>query len=209
MSELEPSQMRVSDADRHRVQEILRQAAGDGRLDLDELDERLEASFKAKTYGELVPLTADILGPAQSPVPAPAQQPPLLPGQDSGRAFTIMGGVDRKGVWVVPRQFSAFALMGGIYLDLRQAQFSAPEVTLTINLVMAGATVVLNRNTHVVVDGIGIMGSFDPPRSDPSVQLDAGSPVVRINGVALMGSVTVKRRPMPGEKTLPGWRRRH
>jgi hypothetical protein len=35
------SRMRISDADRHRVAEVLRQAAGEGRLEFDELDERL------------------------------------------------------------------------------------------------------------------------------------------------------------------------
>lgn len=209
MGELEPHQMRVSDADRHRVQEILRQAAGEGRLDLDELDERLEASFKAKTYGELVPLTADILGPSQDLTPAMKAQPPVLPGQESGRAFTIMGGVDRKGVWAVPREFTAFALMGSIHLDLRQAQFPGPEVTLTLNVVMGGADVVVNRNTHVIVDGVGILGAFEAPRADPTLQLDAGSPVVRVKGVALMGGVAVRRKAMPGESKIPGWRRRH
>jgi hypothetical protein len=57
MGELEgrdPAQMRISDADRHRVAEVLRDAAGEGRLDLSELEERLEATWAAKTYGDLV-----------------------------------------------------------------------------------------------------------------------------------------------------------
>jgi hypothetical protein len=56
----DPSRMRISDADRHRVAEVLREAAGEGRLDLDELDERLELTFAAKTYADLVPITADL-----------------------------------------------------------------------------------------------------------------------------------------------------
>ena len=54
------SRMRISDADRHRVAEVLRQAAGEGRLELDELDERLELTFSAKTYADLIPITADL-----------------------------------------------------------------------------------------------------------------------------------------------------
>ena len=57
-----PSRLRISDEDRHKVAEVLRQAAGEGRIDLDELDERLEATYAAKTYGELVPITADLPG---------------------------------------------------------------------------------------------------------------------------------------------------
>ena len=56
----DPSRLRVSDADRHRVGELLREAAGEGRLDIEELEERLEAAYAAKTYADLVPLTADL-----------------------------------------------------------------------------------------------------------------------------------------------------
>jgi hypothetical protein len=43
------ARLRISDDDRHRVAEVLRTAAGEGRIDLDELDERLEATYAAKT----------------------------------------------------------------------------------------------------------------------------------------------------------------
>ena len=33
----DPAQLRISDADRHQVAEILREAAGEGRLELDEV----------------------------------------------------------------------------------------------------------------------------------------------------------------------------
>jgi hypothetical protein len=56
----EASELRISDEDRHKVAEVLRQAAGEGRIDLEELDERLEATYRAKTYGELVPITVDL-----------------------------------------------------------------------------------------------------------------------------------------------------
>src|SRR3954451_14954818 len=70
---VDPSAMRISDEDRHKVAEVLRQAAGEGRIDLDELDERLEAAYRAKTYGELVPITADLPGAGRAhPVPQPA-----------------------------------------------------------------------------------------------------------------------------------------
>ncbi|MGZ4466074.1 MAG: DUF1707 SHOCT-like domain-containing protein, partial [Nocardioides sp.] len=52
----DPGRLRVSDAERHQVAEVLREAAGEGRLDLDELDARLEAAYAARTYADLVPL---------------------------------------------------------------------------------------------------------------------------------------------------------
>ena len=76
----DPAMMRISDAERHQVAEILRQAAGEGRIDLEELDERLEATYAARTYADLVPITLDL--PSQ-PVPAhlpPAQPSPVVAG---------------------------------------------------------------------------------------------------------------------------------
>lgn len=51
------SKMRASDADRDRVAAQLREHCVTGRLSVDELSDRLESVFKARTYGELaVPL---------------------------------------------------------------------------------------------------------------------------------------------------------
>jgi hypothetical protein len=52
--------MRASHEDRDRTVDVLRVAAGDGRLTLEELDERLEAALSARTVGELAVLTADL-----------------------------------------------------------------------------------------------------------------------------------------------------
>ena len=62
------SELLVSDADRERVAERLRAAAGDGRLTPAELEERLEIAFSARTDAELEPLVADL--PAAAPGPS-------------------------------------------------------------------------------------------------------------------------------------------
>ena len=202
MSELEPSKMRISDADRNKVAEILREAAGDGRIDFNELDERLEATYAAKTYAELVPITHDL-------APAVTTGAAAVKGIERERAVAIMGGVERRGVWTVPEQFTVFCFWGGADLDLREAQFSAPEVTLTVNAIMGGANIVVNRSTRVVMHGVGIMGGYSGPRSDSRTQLTADSPVVHVKGFALMGGVSLVRKAMPGEDKTPGWRHRH
>jgi uncharacterized protein DUF1707 len=56
----EPAEVRASHADREQVVDVLRVAAGDGRLTTDELDERLEAALSARTVGKLDELTADL-----------------------------------------------------------------------------------------------------------------------------------------------------
>jgi Domain of unknown function (DUF1707) len=54
------SLIRASDADRDAVAERLRQAAVEGRLEPNELEDRLHTALRARTYGELDRLTADL-----------------------------------------------------------------------------------------------------------------------------------------------------
>src|SRR4051794_5960493 len=76
------SGLRASDAERERVAEALRRHHLDGRLDTEELQERLERAYAARTTGELAPLLADLPAerePARGPRPfAPFGAPPLL-----------------------------------------------------------------------------------------------------------------------------------
>src|SRR5215217_4028564 len=92
----DPAQLRVSDDDRHKVAEILREAAGEGRIDLDELDERLGATYAAKTYADLVPITLDLpvagmASPAVAAVPRP-QHAAGLPAARYNTTIAVMGG---------------------------------------------------------------------------------------------------------------------
>jgi hypothetical protein len=54
------SSLRASDADREAVTERLRRAAGEGRLDPDELEDRLHMALRARTYGELDRVVSDL-----------------------------------------------------------------------------------------------------------------------------------------------------
>lgn len=55
--------LRASDADREKVADRLRGAAAEGRLLMEELEERLGLVFAARTYRELDALVADLPGP--------------------------------------------------------------------------------------------------------------------------------------------------
>ncbi|GAB3656009.1 hypothetical protein GCM10027596_09700 [Nocardioides korecus] len=260
MDPVHPRDLRISDADRHRVAEHLREAAGEGRLDLEELDERLEATYAARTYADLVPLTEDLPGhrdltpvdrPRPSPLPpgpppggrpggqpaspfpppsptladllssfsaGPRHAPPVPwsapaparpgpagppPGPAPGGTLAIMGDVRRRGPWQVGERHPVLALMGSVTLDLREAVLPAPsgEVTLVVTAVMGSVVVVVEHDTVLDVQGLGVMGTFDE-RTSRRDRADAGAavgpaptgPVVRVRGVALMGSVVVRRK---------------
>jgi hypothetical protein len=67
---------RASDADRDIAADILCAAVGDGRLTLDELDDRLGAALSAQTTIELAALIADLPGRPCGPPPAPLADTP-------------------------------------------------------------------------------------------------------------------------------------
>jgi Domain of unknown function (DUF1707) len=52
--------LRASLEDRDEVVEELRVAAGDGRIDTEQLEQRIQAAQTARTYGQLVALLADL-----------------------------------------------------------------------------------------------------------------------------------------------------
>lgn len=70
--------MRASDAERMAVADRLRAALDEGRLTLAEYDERLRSAYAAVTFGDLVPLTADLPAPPAVAAPAP-QAGPVVP----------------------------------------------------------------------------------------------------------------------------------
>lgn len=189
-------ELRIGDAERHDVAEILRQAAGEGRITLDELDERLESAYAAKTYADLVPLTADLplaqrpTAPT-TPAPVPGNRVEARPGS-SERHLCILSGLERKGVWTMPEQMTVVAFMGGADLDLREASFAARECTLVINAVMGGASIRVGPGVNVVMEGTAIMGGYSGPGHDAALGPDA--PTLRVKGFALMGGVDVSRR---------------
>ena len=190
--------MRASDADREQVANVLREAAGDGRLSMDELDERLDAVYAAKTYAELEPITHDLPGTGAAYVPATmpaaAADPARFGGEpSSGGAVAILGGFTRKGDWVVPKNFNAFMFMGGGEIDLREARFAEREVTINIVAIMGGCEITVPEDATVRVTGIGVMGAFDHSNPGPGTP---DGPVITVSGLAFMGGVDVKRKPL-------------
>jgi len=200
---LEPARLRISDQERHQVAEVLRQAAGEGRIDLDELDERLEATFAARTYADLVPITADLpaVGTEAMPVHRPAGH--VIAGPSYTRSFAVMSETRRVGPWQVSASHAAFALMGSVVLDLREAIFTSSEVVVNASTLMGSVEVIVNPQTVVVCEGLGIMGDYSESKPRVAAETTVESPVVRVKGVAIMGAVNVKRKALPGEGRRP------
>lgn len=78
--------VRATDADRERVVALLRTAAGEGAIDLDELEQRIAVVYEVRTAAELSKVTADL--PAVPPPPGatpPKHRHPLVLEDDEFR----------------------------------------------------------------------------------------------------------------------------
>lgn len=192
--------LRAADADRERVAERLREAVAEGRLDMEEFGERLDATYKARTYGELEPITRDLpaVGAKVSMVKPDAAGEgeidwPSRMGGDvtSAGGFAFWSEFMRKGTWTVGSRFTGFALMGGGEIDLREARFADRDVEIRCFTIMGGLQVTVPPELDVRVKGFGIMGGFEDKATGPGTP---GSPRVTVTGFALMGGVGVERK---------------
>ncbi|MFD7688523.1 DUF1707 domain-containing protein [Streptomyces sp. NPDC059781] len=202
--------LRASDADRERVAEILRDALAEGRLDMEEFEERLDATYKARTYGDLTPITRDLPDQGASvPAVSLTKQPErsgawgdrIVGGDDSGTsswAVAVMSGFQRRGRWTAPRRFNCFAFWGGGEIDLREAYFADREVVINAVAIMGGVEVIVPPGVEVVVRGIGVMGGFD--HREEGVPGEPGAPRVIVTGFAFWGGVGVDRKLPRAEK---------
>ena len=204
--------LRVGHAERDAVAEQLRVAAGEGMLDIDELEERLEQAHGARTRADLQRLTADL------PVAGPPADPHAAVGSTASRApalrsttevdarwrdgalvvRTVMGSVARRGPWVAPERIWARAVLGDVTLDLREAHLGRRTEIVT-SAVLGDVTVIVNARTRVELDGRGVAGDFKESRATVPAQIRQDSPLVVVTGRATLGTVSVKRRGMPGE----------
>jgi hypothetical protein len=186
---------RASDAEREAVVARLRDAAAEGRLTVEELAERIDAAYDAKTQAELEPLTADLPapgagGPGSSPVGVAGSAP--APGDRPGPSLLlgILGGGNRRGRWRVPERMTVVNVLGGADLDLREATLSAPEVEITVYSVLGGSDIVVPEGVHVELEGFALLGGNDLRLT--GAEPAPGAPVVRVRAWSLLGGTDVK-----------------
>jgi len=183
---------RVSDAEREEVAELIRHAAGEGRLTFAELEERLEAAYASKTYGQLVELTADLPGGLQA---TPSSQALSRP---SPTINAFLSESKRTGNWLASPHQEVNAVLADVTLDYTEAQIPYDEIHLEVKSILADVKIRVPQNAIVHIDGQPILGSV----TEQGLSLVAGgSPstdrpkVFHIRGTAVLGEIKVKRGP--------------
>jgi Domain of unknown function (DUF1707) len=218
-----PPAIRASDADREQVAELVRRAVGDGRLTMVEGDERQALAYGATFRHELAPIVADLeptppgTTPGAAPTPSSATSPARADRPSTSTSFAVLGGAERTGEWTPGLTHVAVAVMGGTSLDLRRARLDDRGLTVRTVAVMGGmgvdlrgavgphglavvsiafmggTEIVVDPDTVVEMNGIGLMGGF-ADRSGPPTRPDG--PRLHVTGFAMFGGVSVVRRPL-------------
>ncbi|MEO3860293.1 DUF1707 domain-containing protein [Acrocarpospora sp. B8E8] len=171
---IEP-QVRVSDDDRDRTVQRLQQAFAAGLITREEMDDRLELAFTARSHGDLVPVVAD------------------LPGEPVDEVVELNstgGRVKRAGDWLVPRRLRITSEYGGAHLDLSQAAIEHSVIEIELQLAYGSATIILppgaTANADAVVTKWGSTTCKVPGRPSP------GKPHVRVTGELGYGHVKIR-----------------
>ena len=197
-------------AERERVVQTLSAHFAHDQLTLTEFEQRLERAYLVTAVDQLRSLVADL--PAVSHVSmqgATPSGPSLVPSSEvpaRGAIFAVMGGQERAGSWIVPRQFKVVVLMGGAEIDLRDARFGAGVTEIEVFVAMGGVNIIVPPGVRVESIGAAFMGGFELKAGDATA-LSPAHPILRLSGLAIMGGVETETR-LPGESARDAKRRR-
>ncbi|WP_030239520.1 MULTISPECIES: DUF1707 SHOCT-like domain-containing protein [unclassified Streptomyces] len=174
-----PGELRASHDDREVVVEQLRDAAAEGRIDLDELDARLEQALKSKTHAELAVLTADL-----PKLHSPASRLPLV------LKGGMLGASRGPGRWEVPGHVIAHGGVGGVKIDFTRVECRLPEVAVEAYGETSGVTIVIPDAWAADTSGMdpGVGGLKDETTSDRL----PGTPLIRLTGSGGPGGVVIR-----------------
>ncbi|NLT30701.1 MAG: DUF1707 domain-containing protein, partial [Propionibacterium sp.] len=175
-----PVDPRAGDADRDAVAQVLQQAAAQGRLTVEELDERVSAALVARTQGDLTPLIED-LPEGRDLFRAPMV--PEAPGYSPDDPLRLAGGWGREvreGPWVMPPWIVIESGMGQVRLDCRQATPAEPVITIQVLSGMGEVLVILPQGWGVNLDRV--QGQWGTKTSKVAAVPEPGMPLVRFEG---------------------------
>jgi hypothetical protein len=153
----------------------------------------MERAYSARTLGDLVGLTKDLVTPADQPIRLDAR-------------WTVSGifaSEHRSGHWVVPDVLAVTAVFGEVVLDLTSALLQSQRVTIY-------ATLIGGRLELIVPDGMVVQqvpagsGGQGTRAARPQPAAPAGVPVVEVRRVVPGGRIRVVT-PRPPRRRGGRW----
>ena len=175
---------RAGDAEREQVAEKLRVAAGEGRVDLAELEDRLERAYRAKTYSELDALLADL----------PDQRPPGALAASASETMLLKthgSTVKQNGRWTVPRRIVAECGLPNIIIDFTEASCAYLDVTVEASCGLGNIKLIVPRGWTVRIDGSSTNTSHISNKADAPT--DPAAPTLTLIGHPRSGYIRIRQ----------------
>ena len=188
-------ELRASHEDRDRIAEQLRVAAGDGRLTMEELDERLEKALNARTGSELAVLVTDLPAVTTgSALAVPATAKELV------QIDVSSGSAAREGRWVVPRAMDIKAGSGSVKIDLTRAVLTGPILQVNATVRSGSLVFVTKPGIEVVMDEVSVSSGSTKVRQPWDVESVPTVLRVEVSGSVRSGSILARppRAPRRG-----------
>jgi uncharacterized protein DUF1707/cell wall-active antibiotic response 4TMS protein YvqF len=183
----------LTDAEREAAAERLADAAGAGRLTLQEFSDRVGQVWGADDRAEIVRATAGI-----------ELSPPVGSTRTVSTVVCVMGDQRRTGRWRLPAKLRGWALMGDIHLDLREVVCAESTVEIEVWTLMGDLELVVPDGVEVELTGFDLMG--DRVLRLAPVPRVSGTPLVHVKAYTVMGDVKIRSSGVE-EPARRGWHR--
>lgn len=176
--------VRAADADREAAVARLEAAMAEGRLDIEEVGQRVTAAYAAVTLDELDGLLADLPGSARTEI---------VGTRTPDEVTSIFGDVKLAGVSPPHRVSTVF---GDVRIDLRAVRTDAPVIELYLRSVFGSVDVIVAEGVDAELHGRTVFG--DRRIDLAPVPRAPGSPRVVVHGRTTFGDLRL-RSLAPGE----------
>lgn len=226
---LPANRLRASTELREAAQIALNTALEDGQLDYQEMQERAQRAVRVTYQDEITNLLRDLSFPANFPPatdakfldvlvsahaqgvtnlkdysvqPVPAAASIAKYGEPNhGQSFSlaIFGGSTKKGQWVCAPKHTAFSAFGGVNIDLRNAQLTAPTTVINVAANFGGIDIVVPETCRIELQVLPVFGGSNVRDSEKVTinqqDLPADAPIILVRGYAAFGGINVRRVP--------------
>lgn len=180
------STIRISTKEIDDAIQQLESAYTDGRLDENELGERMALALKAKTESDLAHLLRDLTRTANLAQPIVVDHKLR---RLKNAAVAIFSGIELNGQFILPKEYRISAIMGGCLIDLSRARLESPYSTIHITAIMGGVQIFVPKGIRIEIDGFPIMGGISKHVADEDLPHDA--PVIHLHCKAIMGGIEI------------------
>jgi hypothetical protein len=182
-SPFDPRELRVSDAERMHVVNVLQKAIGHGMLNLDEFTARTDQALAAKTRGELNALLVDLPGVTHRDSNSPVRPQPV-------ELRAVMSSVRRIGRWTVPSDLLVSNRLGSTELDFTEAVIEHSEVRIKLEVAGGAVKLLLPERASADLNGVRVTAGSMTDKVDLA---RGGRPHFVLSGTVTAGSLQVRR----------------